>query len=67
MCLLACSCGDSKSGGGRPVVERSLSSLGTEQEEDAAGLPLSMSTDEEGERGLADQWAAGNAGQASAR
>lgn len=51
----ASSCGDSKSGGGLPGVERSLSSLEAEGEEDAAGLPISMSTDEEGERALATQ------------
>lgn len=47
----ACRCGDSKSGGGLPGVERSLTSLEAELEEGAAAeLPLSMSTDEEGER-----------------
>ncbi|KAL4430809.1 hypothetical protein ABPG75_006065 [Micractinium tetrahymenae] len=48
--LVTIGCGDSKSGGGLPGLERSLSSLGTEQEEDAGGLPISMSTDEEGSR-----------------
>lgn len=48
--LVTIGCGDSKSGGGLPGVERSLSSLEAEGEEDAAGLPISMSTDEEGSR-----------------